>query len=511
MPASRSARCRQYAVRCTLLALCTLYALQAQPLDRAKIDTAVHKAMHDWGVPGAAVAIVRGDDVLVAQGYGVKELGHTDPVTANTLFAIGSTTKAFTTAAMAMLVDDGKMNWDDPVRKYIDFFHLSDPLADQMVTLRDLVCHRTGLSRNDLLWYSSPWSSEEIIHKIAFIKPTRPFRSAWQYNNLMFLTAGYAVGKAAGMPWQDFIQKRIFDPLDMATADTTTTVAEKSPDHASPHRKPSATASNGEAAKTSVISWYNLDSIQPAGAINASAQDLAKWVRFQLSDGTIHGKRLISARNMAEMHTAQMVMRPEDWGREFNPETHQMSYGLAWMIHDYRGIHLVSHGGAIDGFRANITMVPDRKIGIVVLSNLDQENMPEALRYSLLDIVLGLPERDWDAVLMEHFASASKREAAAAKKFLDSRVPDTKPSRELALYAGEYIEPAYGTATVTVENDTLAIAWSNFHQPLDHFHFDTFRVRGGRIADTPVQFRLAANGAVDSMSFVGVEFRRKSR
>src|SRR5260370_1342011 len=380
--------------------------------------------MQDWGVPGAAVAIVRGDDVLVAEGYGVREQGRPDPVTANTLFAIGSTTKAFTTAAMAMLVDEGKMNWDDPVHKPIEFFNLYDPLADQTVTLRDLVCHRTGLSRNDMLWYNSPLSSEEIIRRIAQLHPLSPFRSTWQYNNLMLLTAGYAVSKASGMPWQDFVQKRIFDPLGMTTADFTTAAAEKSPDHASPHRK--------RASKTSVISWYNLDNIQPAGAINAGVQDLSKWVRFQLSDGVFEGKRLITARNMAEMHTPQMGIRPADWGRSYNPQTHQITYGMAWTIQDYRGLHLVSHGGAIDGFRANITLLPDQKIGIVVLSNLDQENMPEALRFSLIDILLGLAPRDWDAVLMEHFRDEAKKEAAAAKKRSDSRLPNTKPSRELA-------------------------------------------------------------------------------
>lgn len=493
-----------------LVALSTLYAVYAQPVDRTRVDAAVHKAMQDWGVPGAAVAIVRGDDVLLVQGYGVKALGHTDPVTANTLFAIGSTTKAFTTAAMAMLVDEGKMNWDDPVRKYIEFFHLSDPMADQMVTLRDLVCHRTGISRNDILWYNSPWSSEDLIRKIAFLKPSRPFRTTWQYNNLMFLTAGYAVSKAAGTSWQDFIQKRIFDPLDMATADCSTRVAEKSPDHASPHRKMTPeNAKPGETATPNVISWYNLDNIQPAGAINASAQDLAKWMQFQLSDGTVHGTRLISARNMAEMHTAQMVMRPDDWGREFNPETHQMSYGMAWMIHDYRGLHLVSHGGAIDGFRANITLLPDQKTGIAVLSNLDQENMPEALRYTLVDLVLGLPERDRDKVLMAHFGDESKRETAAAKKFADSRIPNTRPSRDLASYGGEYSEPAYGTAVVKDESNALTIAWSNYRASLEHFHLDTFRVKNSRLAGTPVQFRLTPSGNVESMLFLGVEFRKK--
>lgn len=485
----------------TFIAFAALTLLHGQPLDRAKVDSAVHKAMLDWGVPGAAVAIVRDDQVLLAQGYGVKELGKSAPVTANTLFAVGSTTKAFTTAAMAMLVDEGKMRWDDPVRKYIEFFHLSDPLADEMVTLRDLICHRTGVSRNDMLWYNSPWTSEEIIRKIAFLKPTKTFRSAWQYNNLMFLTAGFAVGKASGIPWQEFVAKRIFEPLGMTSTDASASIAEKAPDHASPHLR-----ING---KTDVISWYTLDNIQPAGAINSNVLDLAKWVQFQLGDGTWHGKRLIAARNMTEMHTPQMVMRPEDWGRNYNPETHQMSYAMAWELQDYRGLHMISHGGAIDGFRANITLLPDQKTGIVVLSNLNQENMPEALRFTLVDIVLGLKDRDWDALLLDHFGEEAKQEAAEKKKFLDSRVPNTAPTHDLAAYGGEYIEPAYGTAAISIEEGKLAIQWSNFHQPLDHFHFDTFRVHDGRLEGVPVQFRLSANGDVSGMEFLGVQFEKR--
>lgn len=484
-----------------VFAFAALTLLHGQPLDRARIDAAVHKAMVDWGVPGAAVAIVRDDQVLLAEGYGVKELGKSAPVTANTLFAVGSTTKAFTTAAMAMLVDEGKMHWDDPVRKYVEFFHLSDPLADENVTLRDLICHRTGLSRNDMLWYNSPWTSEEIIRKIAFLKATKPFRSAWQYNNLMFLTAGFAVAQASGTTWEDFVRKRIFEPLGMISTDAGAAIAENAPDHASPHLRTDG--------KIGVIPWYHLDNIQPAGAIDSNVTDLAKWVQFQLGDGTWHGKRLISARNMTEMHTPQMAMRPEDWGRNYNPETHQMSYAMAWELQDYRGLHMISHGGAIDGFRANITLLPDQKTGIVVLSNLNQENMPESLRFTLIDIVLGLKERDWNGILLEHFGAETKRDAAETKKFLDSRVPNTMPTHELEAYRGEYVEPAYGTAMISVEDGKLAIQWSNFHQPLDHFHFDTFRVHNGRLDGVPVQFRLSADGAVNGMEFLGVEFEKR--
>ncbi len=485
-----------------IAATTALAQASAQSIDRAKIDAAVQRSMKEWGVPGCAIAIVRGNDVLLTAGYGVKENGKPDRVDPTTIFAIGSMTKAFTTAAMSILVDEGKMNWDDPVRKYIEFFHLQDPLADEMVTLRDLVCHRTGLARNDMLWYNSPLSSEDIIRRIAFLKPTKPFRSAWQYNNLMFLTAGYAVSKVAGTSWQNFVQARIFDPLGMKTADFTTDVVQQAADHASPHRK--------TGGKTNVVSWRNLDNIAPAGSINADVAEMANWARLQLNNGEFGGKRIISARNMTEMHTPQMAMRPEDWGREWNPETHQISYGMAWELHDYRGLHLVSHGGAIDGFRSNITLLPDQKLAFVVLSNLDQENMPEALRFSLIDAVLGLQPRDWDPILIEHFRLEADRATEAAKKRAAARRMDTKPSRELEAYAGEYFDPGYGTSTVSFVQGELRIAWSNFKEPLEHFQFDTFDVKGGNLRSSPVQFQLGPSGNVRTMNFLGVDFVRQS-
>src|SRR6266404_1854640 len=282
----------------TLLLLLLVKFVSAQALDVSKVDALAEAALRAWNAPGIAVAIVRDEKVLLAKGYGFKERGKPDHVTPRTVFAIGSTTKAFTTAAMAMLIDEGKMSWDDPVRKHIDFFRLSDPLASDQVTLRDLASHRTGLSRNDLLWYASPWSQEEILRRIAFVKLARPFRSAWQYQNIMFSAAGFAVARASGGSWQDFVQRRIFDPLGMTSASLTTSVAESAPDHASPHRK-------GPKDSPDVILWRNLDNIAPAGAINASVEDLVPWVRLQLGGGAIDGKRLISARNTIEMHTPQ--------------------------------------------------------------------------------------------------------------------------------------------------------------------------------------------------------------
>lgn len=269
------------------------------------------------------------------------------------------------------------------------------PEAVDAAKLRDLMCHRTGLSRNDMLWLDSPWGREELIRRIGLVPLTRPFRSAYQYQNLMFLTAGYAVGRASGGTWEEFVQKRIFDPLGMVDADFSTTLAEKAADHATPHGL-------GKDHRPEVIPWRNIDNIAPAGAINAGVDDLTKWMRLQLSEGVFEGKRLVSEQNLHETHTPQMMMRQEDAARSYNPDTHLMAYGLGWRIQDYHGLEIIEHGGAIDGFRANFTFVPERKLAVIVLSNLGQENMPEALRWSIIDQQLGFAPR------LERFADRAR-------------------------------------------------------------------------------------------------------
>ena len=365
------------------------------------------------------------------------------------------------------------------------------------MTLRDLASHRTGLSRNDMLWYASPWSQEETLRRIGFVKLSRPFRSAWQYQNIMFSAAGYAVANASGMTWREFVERRIFAPLGMKTASTSIEGAENTPDHATPHRK------------TEPIAWRNLDNIAPAGAINASVEDLIPWVKLQLNGGLTGSKRLISVRNVEEMHTPQMAMRPEDAGRNWNPDTVQSSYGLGWFIHDYRGLLLVSHGGAIDGFRANITLVPREKIAVIVVSNLDQDNLPEALRWSIVDLLHGFPPRDWNALLMGRAKEEEQAADAAARARLAKRVLGTHPSHELGAYAGMYSDPGYGDVRIYAGNNrTLALKWSSFDTPLEHFHYDTFDIKDGRLAGSDIVFRTDANGRVSGLNFLGVDFVR---
>jgi CubicO group peptidase (beta-lactamase class C family) len=488
-----------------LLALrVTSAAAAEQPVQTAAVDDLVRTALKAWHVPGVAVALVRDDEVIYLKGSGVKELGRKDAVTPDTVFPLASCTKAFTTTAMAMLVDDGKMGWDDPPRKYVNFFHLADPLADAEVTLRDLVTHRTGVGGNDLLWYRSPWSQEDIIRRVGLVKPYASFRSRFLYQTTMFTVAGHAVAHAAGCPWDEFVRKRMLGPLGMSGASFRTAAALKNPDHAHGHRA-------NDRGEVEVIPWYPIDRPDPAGSLNASARDLSKWLRFQLGDGAFEGRRLLSAANLRETHTPQMVIRLEGSAGAMQPDTRQMSYGLGWVIQDYRGRHLVSHAGAIDGFRCHLTLVPEARIGIALLNNLDSTQMNLALSNSIVDLLLGLPAKDWNAYLREQV----RKEKAAKMEYLRQREArrhhGTKPSRELRAYTGAYQHPAYGTVTVGAKGGQLMWKWNGFTCPLRHYHHDTFTIADEVLHDPFVSFTLGTDGNVERMKVegrLGVEFKK---
>jgi CubicO group peptidase (beta-lactamase class C family) len=474
-------------------------------LDKAAVDALVRGALKAWGVPGAAVALVRGDEVVYLAGHGVRELGGDRPVTPDTVFPLASCSKAFTTSAMALLVDEGKMHWDDRVREHLDYFHLADPLADGDVRLRDLVTHRTGLRGHDLLWYRSPWKPEEVVRRAGRLPLDRPFRTSFQYQSTMFTAAGLAVGTAARTTWADFVQQRLLDPLVMSATTLTTTAAEKAADRAAAHRR-------GRDGKVEVIPWYPIETPDPAGSVNSTARDLAKWLRFHLAEGTFAGKRLVSAESLRETHTPQIALRVEGIARAMNPETHLMSYGLGWLIQDYRGRLLVSHAGLIDGFRAHLAFLPQEKVGVVLLCNLHETRMNLALANSLVDLLLGLPKKDWNALLLDVVKKEEAEARARLRERLGMRKPGTRPSHDLTAYTGTYEHPAYGTARIAREADGLVLLWSTFRCPLEHFHYDTFLVHDDIIGNALVTFTLGADGNVATMKVtepLGVEFKRK--
>lgn len=469
----------------------------AQNFEKASRD-----AFTAWQWPGLAVAVVQDDKVVFLKAYGVKEVGKPEPVTVDSLFGLASVTKAFTSTAMAMLADEKKLQWDDRVRQYIDYFRLADGCADATVTLRDLVSHRTGLSRHDELWDNTPLTREQILRAVGSIQPSAPIRTAYQYNNIMFMAAGDVVASASKMSWDDFVRTRIFEPLGMTRTRSEFAGWETS-DHAAGHRY-----AKGVFSLQPAVDDTNLG---PAGAIKSSARDMAQWLRFQLANGAIGGKRLVSEEALNETKTPQMALRVDKNAREINPFTHVQSYAMGWNVQDYRGELLVTHGGALNGFRTNVALLPERNAGVVVLVNAGRGLGVTALRNALLDEILrATPARDWNAAYLAAEKKADERAEKGKKMQEELRVKNTHPSHDLADYAGTYHDAAYGDAVVALENGALVLRWNRLVLALAHVHYDTFLAdyeesEGGET----VQFTVDPDGSIKKMSLFGQEFVRK--
>ncbi|HEX3913333.1 MAG TPA: serine hydrolase [Steroidobacteraceae bacterium] len=465
----------------------------------SSLDRYIKSTMQEWKVPGASVAIVRDGAVVYIKGFGVRDIRTNQPVTADTLFDIGSCTKAFTSAAIAMLVDEGKMQWDGKVNAYIPFFHLHDPLADENVTLRDLLTHRTGLPGTDLLWYIYPQASrEDLIRRLAYIQPNTGFRTKFEYQNLMYVAAGYAVGQVAHSTWEQFTQSRLFAPLGMTESDTSATEAQKAPDHATPH------AQNPDGS-VKAISWRNIDSVGPAGSINSSARDMAKWITFQLGDGTYQGRRLISAKSMREMHSAQMVISLDgEIPKVFFPDSMQLSYGLGWFVQDYRGHQLIIHAGDIDGFATMVVLIPEIHTGYFAVINMGSLYR-QVLSNQIADQLLHLPDAGWSE-RFKNMRVELQADEKAGKAWQSKRTPGTHPSLDLAAYAGQYQNPAYGDAEIGFQNGKLTLHLHTVDSDLEHFQYDTFIVKFR--GQSRLTFDLDADGHASEFTVAGIEFKR---
>jgi CubicO group peptidase (beta-lactamase class C family) len=501
------------------VALPTLARAQTLESRLREIDEYAQKAGRDWRVPGFAVAIVKDDRVVFAKGYGVRELGKTEPVDADTLFAIASNTKAFTAAALALLVDEGKLNWDDPVTKYLPGFQLFDPFVTRELTVRDLLSHRSGLATfaGDLLWYESAHSRAEILRRVRHVRPASSFRSRFGYQNILFLAAGEIVPAVTGKSWDDFIRERFFAPLRMTRSNTSVKSFKPGDNVATPH--------NEFEGRVRVIRYGNVDGIGGAGAINSSVNDMAQWLRLQLGRGTYEGRKIFSPAVSREMWTPQTITGGISEALEkFNPTQHFSLYGLGWQLSDYQGRKVVAHGGGLDGMTSRVAMLPEENLGVVVLTNSETQLSP-SLTNRVFDAFLGLPARDWSADYLARAKAGREAADAAARKLEDARVPDTRPSLALDAYAGTYTGAMYGDARVTQEGGRLVLRLlhsPNFVGDLEHWHFDTFRLRWRETVVYPfprgwVTFTLDPRAKVSEMKidvpnpdfdFKELEFRR---
>ena len=433
-------------------------------------DDFMSAAMREFKVPGAAVAVVKDGKIILAKGYGYRDVARQLPITGATLFPIASITKSFTVTALGTLVDQGRLDWDKPVREYLPGFQMFDPVATELLTARDMVTHRSGLPRHDLIWYSSSLSREELVARLRYLEPNKPIREKFQYNNLMFVTAGYLGGRILGSSWEDLVRQRILEPLGMMNSKFSSDDARKSPDYALPYRK------NRKTEVVSEIAFSNWGDVGPAGAMNSSIDDMSKYLLMHLSKGSFAGKQVLGRNNVDQMQSPQMVMQ----GSPLFAEIGESSYGMGLFIETYRGHKHVQHGGNLDGFSLILSFLPNDGIGVVVLTNLDGTFLRNLIPYVVYDRLLGLDSIDWVQRFREIERKERTQELSADKRGYTGRKEGTRPSHDLAEYGGEFEHPGYGKLTIRVEGtgDTrkLYLKLNDVERPLEHFHYDTFQV-----------------------------------
>lgn len=455
----------------SLVAISSLVAVRGAPAQQADpypgFNAYVAKAMKTWNVPGLSIAIVRNDSVVYARGFGVLGARSSTAVNERTLFEIGSSSKAFTATLVAMLVSDGKMHWDDRLTTYLPDFRMYDPVANESVTLRDALTHRSGIARGEFVWLGAGVSRDEVLHRVRFLKPESPFRSRYSYQNMMYLAAGQAAGRAAGSSWDDLVRQRIFVPLGMTSTTTTyrglatTNVAMPNGlDHDTVFAKPA----------------FDAENIAPAGAILSNAVDMAQWLRFQLNDGVVNGKRLVASAALRETHTPQILIGSGgERGSDSGSVKRFSSYGMGWMVEDYRNQLSWQHGGNTLGMTAAVGMLPEKKVGVVVLSNMQGAQLPLLLEQYVFDRELGAPMRDWSTEGYKRHLQQQQRADSVQTVQLAGHTADVQPSIPPASFVGTYADSLYGEMTVTMKDGRLELARGTLRAPLIYWNANNFR------------------------------------
>jgi CubicO group peptidase (beta-lactamase class C family) len=470
-------------------------ATRADPL--RGLDAYIESAMKDWEIPGLAIGIVKDDRLVYSRGFGVRELGKPEKVTARTMFALASNSKAFTATALGLLVSEGKLNWDDPASKYLPWFQMHDPYATRELTVRDLLCHRCGLGtwQGDLMWYGSDLSRREVLERVKFIEPEFSFRAKFGYCNLAFVAAGEILPAITGLSWEDFLKRRFFEPMGMSRTNTDLRATERLDDVARPH-----TLIKG---KVVPIAYRSLKNSAPAGAINSCVEDWSQWIRLQINEGKLDGKTIIPARIVNETRTPQTFM-----GAAVARGKLQFSaYGLGWMLREYHGRLLVMHSGGMDGMLSLTIIVPEERLGVVVLTNHDEQEFYGLLPYHVIDAYLGVASPDRSPAMLKARKERTRRERDDEEK--DRSAGTSRPSLEPSGYAGVYHHPVLGKATISVKDGKLFIEVERnpgLAGELKHRKYDTFRVEWADsfLRASLLPFRLDEDGRA-------IEFRMKVR
>jgi len=454
------------------------------------IDRFIVEQLAAWEVPGCAVAAVRDAEVVLAAGWGRRDLEADLPVTSDTLFAMGSTTKAFTAATVGALVDDGLLDWERPLRDYVPDIRWHDPVATERLSIIDVLSHRSGLPRHELVWVGQPDRSRaDLVRRLRYLPPSRDLREVFQYCNLGYLVAGYVVEALSGTRWEDYLRDRLLTPLGMNRSNLSVHDMRADQDHAAAYERRRGVVGPVPARPVAAMA--------PAGALNSCATDMARWLLAQLGSG----QAAMSPDTLARQHAPHMVL-PED---QTFPTSTRHAYGLGWMLGRYRDHRLLDHGGAIDGFLADCMLLPDDGIGVAVMTNTSSNAMAPVVAYRVLDELLGLEPLDWSARLKDRYDTVmgGLREARTARRV----VPDAPAARPLEAYTGEYEHPGYGTLTITVEDGNppaLRPRLGTMDLTLVHRHYETFDLEwhelGGQFPVFPLMFLANPDGDITALT-----------
>jgi CubicO group peptidase (beta-lactamase class C family) len=434
------------------------------------IEEFVLEQLAAWEVPGCAVAAVQDGNVVLAAGWGQRDVDTKLPVTSDTLFAIGSVTKAFTAATVGALIDEDLLEWERPLRDYLPELRLYDPVATDRLTAIDLLSHRSGLPRHEMVWLGHPERSRaDLVRRLRFLPLSKDLRQAFQYCNLGYMAAGYAVEVLSGTPWEEFLRTRLLTPLGMGRSNLSVDDMTADPDHAAAYER-----RQGVVVR---VPQRPVAAMAPAGAMNSSATDMTRWLLAQLGGGQMDGQAIMSSDTVERQHEPHIVL-PED--RTF-PASTRHAYGLGWLIGRYRDHRLLEHGGGIDGFQTECMLLPDDGIGVAVMTNTSSSAMAPVVAYRMLDELLGLEPVDWFSDFKARFDTimAGMREARGARRV----VPDAPLPRPLDAYAGEYEHRGYGTLTIAVEDGTLRPRLGTLDLSMTHRHYETFDLEWHELGD----------------------------
>ncbi len=467
------------------------------------LDSAFARVISLWKGPGFAIAVVEKDRVIYAKGFGYRNAEQKLPVTVNTLFAIGSCTKAFTASLVGSLEAGGKVDIDKPVRNYLPELKFYNDEMNDHITLRDMMCHRTGLPRHDYSWYFFTTSSRDsLLKRIQYMEPSAPVGQKWQYNNFMFMAQGVLIEKLSGQSWESNLRSNIFAPLGMTRSNLSIKELEKDADAATGYEL----KDSGGAEKIHKLDYYEINAMGPAGSINSSVMEMTSWLRTWIHGGKYNGKEIIPASFVKDAMSSQMLIGaalPDAEHRDIYFST----YGLAWSLGSYRGHYRVEHGGNIDGFSASTCFFPADSIGIVVLTNQNNSAIPSIVRNLIADKILGLKYIDWNTELKARADKGRELQKQAERSKVASTIVHTTPSHALKDYTGLFENKGYGTMEIRLENDSLFIHVMQKIWWLRHFEYDWFEIlpkdKEGHIdtSDNPLktEFRTSADGEINEL------------